>query len=79
MTGYVAYWLEHLRDGCEEGAKVFATKEGALEFLGKLKSGFAGQNTEVRLFELGQEIQIVVREEMEPQPNRVVRRVLTEA
>lgn len=53
---FVVYWCEHLRDGIEEGAKVFAKEEEALATINKIGNGFVHDNTEIRLFHLGAEI-----------------------
>lgn len=58
MKGYVVCFCERLRDGTEEGAKVFPTREKAIEFINKIANGFAGDNCDFRLFELGKEIPI---------------------
>lgn len=54
---YVLYWCEHLRDGIEEGAKVFKSIEAVEEFLNtKAVNFFAFDNHEFRLFEMGREL-----------------------
>lgn len=55
---YVVYYCERMRDGQEEGGRVVMGLENALAFAAKIRNGFAGDNTEVRIFELGKEIQI---------------------
>jgi hypothetical protein len=73
-THYVVYWCEHLRDGIEEYARVWPSMEAALDCIARLANGFAADNLEIRLFELGREIPLERKEEKEPQPDKVVRR-----
>jgi len=67
---YVLYWCEGLRDGIEEGAKVVSSVKEGVELAEKITNGFAGCNTNVKLFELGKEIPLLKFEEEEPQPSR---------
>lgn len=55
--GYVVYYCEHMRDGQEEGARVFGTMVEAKAFLERMANeSFARDNYTFRLFELGKEI-----------------------
>lgn len=55
--GYVLYWCEHLRDGVEEGARVFTSIEAVETFLNKKAVNFfAFDNHEFQLFKLGKEL-----------------------
>lgn len=66
---YVVYWVERMRDGDEEGAKVVRTQEDALELIEKYANhGIGGCNTNFRLFELGKEILLNREVVKEPLP-----------
>lgn len=69
---YVVYWIEHLRDGNEEGAKIVETVDEGLSLIDKLANGFAGCNMDFKLFELGKEISIVKGAVEAPQPAKKV-------
>ena len=69
--GYVAYWCEHLRDGLQEGARIFNTKAAALECINGLANGFSGKNMTFGLFELGKAIPLSIEQIEEPQPSKV--------
>jgi len=75
---YVVYTCEHLRDETIEIAKVFNTKQAALEWIDKRANGFAGDNHTFRLFELGKEIVLKTEDVMEPQPAKKVKRSVVE-
>lgn len=69
LQGYVAVYEEHLRDGTEDGAKVFIgknAKEQALEWINKLSTH--SHNCEYYLFKLGKQVSIVKQTIEEPQP-----------
>ena len=70
--GYVVYACEQLRDGFEEYAKVFNSKEGAVAWINKDR--FAQDNPTFKLFELGQEIPITQEKTEIPQPSKVEKR-----
>ncbi len=56
---YVVYYLERLRDGIEEGAKIVSSVEEGLKLIDKwanTSSMGSAHNHEFRLFELGKEI-----------------------
>jgi hypothetical protein len=75
--GYVAYWVEHLRDGEEEGAVVFSGLPAALYFLTAARNEwFAADNFTFRLFELGKELPLEEESVMEQPPPKVGRRVI---
>jgi hypothetical protein len=56
VKGFIVYAVEHLRDGIEEWARLFDTKEAALAYINKVATGFAGSNCTFRLFTIGTEI-----------------------
>ena len=65
---YVLYWCERLRDGTEEGARVYGSVEAALKGAARVKNGWNPHTVEVRLFELGEEVPIAEEAVEEPQP-----------
>lgn len=69
-TSYVVYYCEQMRDGTSDGAKVVVGLENALAVADKIVNGFCGDNTEVRLFELGVEIPLKRQIIEEAQPAR---------
>jgi hypothetical protein len=71
---YVVYYCERMRDGREEGAKV-GSLEYCLEIAQKMRNGFCGDNTEVRIFELGKEIPLEEEQIME-QPKPAVEKIV---
>ena len=66
---YVVYWCEQLRDGNEEGAKIFSSLDESLKCIQRLSEGYAGGNIDLRLFLLGKEILLIEEETEEPQPS----------
>lgn len=75
QTHYVLYYCERLRDGIEEGAKVYSDLGEAVARAEKIRNGFAGDNKEVRLFKLGEEIPLTETTVEQPQPSKKTVRV----
>lgn len=78
VSMYVAYCNECLRDGNEECARLFDTKEQALAWIEKLANGFNGENCDFALFELGKQIPLEQSVEMEEPKPQIKRRVFKE-
>jgi hypothetical protein len=76
---FVAVSVEHMRDGKEDCARCFHTKEEALEWIEKIANGFAGSNHTFQLFELGREIPLEFTDVSEPQPPKIVKRAVRES
>ena len=72
MMTYVVHICERLRDGFEEFAKLFSSKESAIAWINKGR--FAQDNHEFRLFELGKEIPIEQEAVKIRQPIKVEKR-----
>lgn len=56
---YVVYWCERLRDGVERGSEVVGSLQRAIEIADDLVNSFGGRNTTVRIFKIGEEVEIV--------------------
>ena len=65
---YVVYYSERLRDGFEEGAKIFPKKEDALEFINDFSKWIGYENMDFKLFYLGEEIALTKQEVVVSQP-----------
>ncbi len=72
---YVVSCVEHLRDGIECYAKLFHSKEEALDWLnGYAERCFAFENHNFQLFQLGAEIKLESANIEEPQPSKLKRK-----
>lgn len=71
---FVAYSIEHLRDGIEECAMIFDNRDAALKWINRLRDGFGGCNRSFRLFNLGEELPLSIESIEEPQPPKVIQR-----
>lgn len=67
---YVVYYSERLRDGFEEGAKIFSEKEDALEFINDFSKWIGYPNMDFKLFYLGEEIALTKQETIVSQPSK---------
>ncbi len=66
---YVVYWENQLRDGREDGARVYDHIEKAIIAINNMMQGFGGENSDYKLFELGKEIPLTITTEEVPQPS----------
>ena len=65
---FVVYYIENMRDGIEEGAKIMPSLESALNFISNARNNwYAGCNHKFKLFELGKAIPIVEKKIEEKQ------------
>lgn len=69
---YVVYWREALRDGHEDGAKVFSLMKEAIAMIDDMANRYADKGVmSIRLFQLGSEIQLNrIRIDL-PQPSKI--------
>lgn len=63
-NGFVVHVVENLRDGREEFAKCFKTKEDALKWIEELSSSFFGRGYHYYMFELGNQVKLVMKEDV---------------
>jgi hypothetical protein len=65
---YVVYWETHLKDELVQSTKLVTGEKEALAWVNKVKNGFDGDNTEVWVFRLGENVRLTAWAGEEPQP-----------
>lgn len=75
--GYVAYCCERLRDGTEECAKLFDSREDAIKWIEKLANSSYSDNCDFALYQLGARIELVESVEMEEPKPKIKKRIFS--